>query len=136
MVRVFLYPFASKSLEVQGQLLHKKSRRLRHSQLLYSIHVFNASKNVTSLISGETNLKIKQGPNRSAPRQLTERELALRCTMNSPRRKPGCGACVPETKMLVLSMVMGMVCSVGRLMKVFHSGVGGCVRPRSFEYWG
>ena len=30
----------------------------------------------------------------------------------------------------------GMVSSVEGLMKVFHSGVGGCMRPRSFEYWG
>ena len=31
-------------------LLHKKSRRPRHSQLLYSLRIFNASKSVTGLI--------------------------------------------------------------------------------------
>ena len=50
-VQAFVYPVGGRVWRNKGPLLHKKSRRLRHSHLLYSIHVLNASKPVASLIS-------------------------------------------------------------------------------------
>ena len=43
-VQAFVYPVGGRVWRNKGPLLHKKSRRLRHSHLLYSIHVLNASK--------------------------------------------------------------------------------------------
>ena len=43
-VQAFVYPVGGRVWRNKGPLLHKKSRRLRHSHLLYSIHVLNARK--------------------------------------------------------------------------------------------